>query len=299
MKKTVFLALALALCLAAGCTSQQNANNDEVRAVYYLNQTDSGRRLGYEVASFDGSRELPDQIRDVIEAMRIPLNKNDLSLISKDIELTEVQVFGSTVVIRFSDEFDKLSVIESSLLSSGVTLSLMEISEIRYVRVTGSEAEGTVFMGNQSILLDDEDLRLSAFEIEVYPVSRKNNSLFSYKMRIVTEEEEITPLIVLEEMISGQLGVTAPFDGRMDVRTVSGPNGEGVVRADLYVPVEMDLTGREADIFSIVDSLCSCRGVTAVNIIINGRAPSERGLKGCDGPLSFNSAYLGESDFGQ
>ncbi|MEA4919622.1 MAG: GerMN domain-containing protein [Clostridiaceae bacterium] len=299
MKKTVFIALTLALCLIAGCATQQSTSSDEVRAVYFLTQTETGRRLGYEVASFDGSRELKDQIRDVIEAMRTPLNKNDISLIWNDIELSEVQVFGSTVVIRFSDEFEKLSVIEASLLSSGVTLSLMEISQIRYVRVIGGEAGGTVFMGNQSILLDDEDLRLSAFEIGVYPVSREDNNLFSYQMRIVTEEEKITPLIVLKEMISGQLGVTAPFDGRMDIRSVSAPNQDGLVRADLYVPVEMDLTGREVDIFSIVDSLCSCRGVTAVNVTINGRVPSERNLKGCDGPLAFNSEFLGESDFGQ
>ena len=117
-------------------------------------------------------------------------------------------------------------------------------------------------------------------------------------MRIVTEKEVVTPQLVLSEMVNGQFGASAPFDGRMDVRSVTSPTVDGGIRADLYVPVEMDISNAYCDIYSIVNSLCSCRGVSEVTITINGRQPSDRGLEGCDGSMTADDSYLGENDLG-
>ena len=295
MRKRMYSALLMILCLLsfASCDSSPPSKKPSARAVYFLTQTEHGRELSYEVVSFDDQKDLEGRIADVIEAMKNPVNENNTSLIPHGVELSQVQVFGSTVVVRFSEQYASISAIESSLLSAGVTLSLTEMDEISYVRVTGGESRGTTFMSSRSLVLDDGDLRLTAFEVTVYLVDRETGRLVPRKMRILTEEDELTPEILLYEMINGQLGGSAPFDGRMDVRGVTLPNEEGTVRVDVYVPVEMDLTGREADIYSIVNTLFECRGVRGVTVTINGSPPSDRKITGCDGVMKSDSSYLG------
>lgn len=285
-----------ALLLLCACGRQTAAEAAPARAVYFLTETESGRELGYEVVEFPQGGETEQQIREVIEAMRHPLNKNDHSVIAEDIELREVEVFGSTVVVRFSEGYDRLSPVESSLLHAAVTLSLSEIDEVRYVRVTGDSRGEANFMNSSSVLLDDDDLRLSVFEVEVYPYDRATEKIFPQKLRILSEKAALTPQIILDAFVSGRLGDNAPFDGRMDVRSVAGPGSTGMVRVELYIPVEMDLRGREAELYSVVNSLFACRSVQSVTVLIGGSPPSERGLQGCDGPLVFCTDYIESGD---
>lgn len=286
MKKTaLFTAIIFAACLLASCGGG-GAEPELIRPVYYLTSGEAGRSLGYELMAFDDDdMELSQRIAGIIDAMRSPINENDTSLLDDNMRLDDVQVFGSTVVVRFSEEYDGLTPIERSLLDAGVTLSLLEIEEISYVRVTGADFRPVFFRGASSILLDDGDLRLSAFEMDVYPVDRANNTLFVHHMRIVTEKEELTPALLLEEMQGGGLGSAAPFEGKMDIRSVTVLNDNGDIRADIHLPSDMELTGMENDIYSIVNSLSECRGVRTVTVVINGHEPSARGLVGFDGPL--------------
>lgn len=292
MKKWIPMLLTFLLLFSSCGQTIPAAEVQPAHAVYFLTETTGGRELGYEIVPLEMSGSIEQQIRDVIEAMQNPLNANDRSVIGEEVELQAVDVFGSTVVIRFSEGYDCLSEIERSLLNSAVVLSMEGISDISYIRVTGDRSSSASFMNENSVLLEDGDLRLSTFEIEVYPVDPSTGRLMSYHLNISSEQEVLTPRLVLEEMLSGQLGDAAPFDGRMDIRKVS-LSEDGSLRADLYIPVEMDLHGREADLWSVVNSLCSCRGVENVTVVINGRAPSERGLTACDGALTYDPTYIG------
>ena len=289
-------AACLGLLLLCGCGDSPAAEAAPARAVYFLTETESGRELGYEVVEFSEEEETEQQIREVIEAMRHPLNINDHSVLAEDMELREVEVFGSTVVVRFSEAYDRLTPVEISLLHAAVTLSLSEIEGVRYVRVTGGSRTEANFMSSGSVLLDDDDLRLTVFEVEVWPYDRETGQLFSQQLRILTEKDTLTPQLILDAFLSGQLGDNMPFDGRMDVRSAVGPGAGGMVRVELYVPVEMDLRGREAELYSLVNSLFACRSVESVSVLIGGREPSERGLVGCDGPLVFNADYIENGD---
>lgn len=291
MKHTVRIAaLLMGLLLCTACADPAVDPETPARAVYYLAEGENGRTLDYEILSLpEGSTE--QKIRDVLEAMRHPVNTNHISLLQEEIELESVEVFGSTVVIRFSPAYDRLQEIERSLLHSGIVLSLKEMEDIGYIRVTGSQSSMVSFMNADSVVLEDSDLRLTTFDIEVYPVDRSTGRLVAYPLHIASEQEVLTPRMVLEEMMAGSLGEAAPFDGRMDVRNVVADD-ENSLRADLYVPVELDLRGREADLWSVVNSLCSCRGIENVTVVINGRAPSERGLRGCDGVLWYDAGWI-------
>jgi len=293
MKRTVWIAALLMglLFLCTACAEPAVAPGTPARAVYYLTEGERGRTLDYEILSLpEGTPE--QKIRNVLEAMRHPVNNNHIPLLREEVELKSVEVFGSTVVIRFSSAYDQLKEIERSLLHSGIVLSLQEMEDIGYVRITGSQSGMVGFMNADAVVLEDSDLRLTTFDIEVYPVDRSTGRLVAYPLHIASEREVLTPQMVLEEMMAGSLGEAAPFDGRMDVRNVTS-SGEHSLHADLYVPVELDLRGREADLWSVVNSLCSCRGVEEVTVVINGRAPSECGLQNCDGALTYNADFIG------
>ena len=290
MKKYLSLLLPLLLLCLSACSQTVAEETQPARAVYYLSETDTGRELDYEIVHLpEGAAE--QQIRDIIAAMRTPVNANHRSLLPEAVELEKVEVFGSTVVIRFSEAYDEMSEIDRSMLVAAINLSLAEVGDIRYARVTGMRSSIAGFMNEESVVLEDSDLRLTSFEIEVYPVDHSVQKLVPYALHISSEQEVLTPYMVLEEMMAGQLGEAAPFDGRMDVRNVV-QQGENGLKADLYVPVEMDLRGREADVWSVVNSLCSCRGIEYVTVIINGNVPSERGLEGCDGILFYDPSWI-------
>ncbi len=294
MKRTLWWMLPGLMALLVfftACDQTPAAEEEPARAVYYLNKSAGGRMLEYEVLALnEGTAE--QQIRDTLAAMRAPVNANHTALLPDTVELRAVEVFGSTVVIRFSQGYDQLSEIERSMLNSAIVLSLQEVESIGYIRVTGERTSMVSYMNAEAVLLEDRDLRLTSFEIEVYPVDRSTGHLMAYSLHIASEREVLTPRMVLEEMLSGVLGEATPFDGRMDIRNVA-TDETGRLRADLYVPVEMDLQGREADLWSVVNSLCSCRGVEQVTVVLNGSVPSERGLKGCDGPLTYNAEWIG------
>lgn len=287
--RLVPLLFVLLLCLS-GCDQMSAEEIQPARAVYFLAESDSGRELDYEIVHLpEGTAE--QQICDIIEAMRTPVNTNHRSLLPEAVKLQKVEVFGSTVVIRFSAAYDTMTAIDQSMLVAAINLSLAEVGDIRYARVTGERSSIAGFMNEESVVLEDRDLRLTSFEIEVYPVDRSVQKLIPYTLHISSEREVLTPRMVLEEMLAGQLGEAAPFEGRMDIRNVS-THGENGLKADLYVPVEMDLQGREAEVWSVVNSLCSCRGIDYVTIIINGNVPSERGLQDCDGILFYDPTWI-------
>ncbi len=289
--KRLSLLLLSLLCLLTACGQPVAEEEDGAHAVYFLQEGTEGRSLAYEVMRLqEGNTQ--QQIESVLEAMRTPLNNNHTPLLRSDIQVRAVEVFGSTVVVRLSGSYDQLSAIDRSLLDSAITLSVCGIEEVRYVRITGELSSAAGFMSENSVVLEDSDLRLSAFDIEVYPVDRSSGRLVPYQLHISTEEEVLTPRMVLEEMLAGSLGEAAPFEGHMDIRSVT-TSETGTLRAELYVPVEIDLHGREADFWSVVNSLCSCRGVDLVTVAINGNAPSERGLRNCDGLLSYDAQWIG------
>ncbi|MBQ3062910.1 MAG: GerMN domain-containing protein [Clostridia bacterium] len=298
MRKLILL---LTACLLAfcGCSSIPDDGSSEVISVYYLTSDESGKSLGYEVFTPDASLPVDGRIDEILRRMKNPMNENNRSLIPEGVEVKEVRVFGSTVVVSFGGEkLDLMDDLDRSLLSAGVTLSLSGVSEIGYVRVSDGRAN-PFFMNGDAILLDDEDLRLSVFELTVYTVDRENNTLEDQQISVISENDELDPQLVVSDMLDGRFGSAAPFEGRMDVRSISKPNERGVVRAEIFVPVEMGLKGYEADLHALVNSLCSCRGVEYVAVTINGRVPSERGIEGCDIPMAFNDTYLEETQFDQ
>ena len=290
-KKIPMVLLLMLFCVLSGCQHPAAKEEDAARAVYFLMEGEHGRTLAYEIVQLPEG-PLQQQIEAVLDAMRTPLNTNHIPLLQKDIQVQSVEVFGSTVVVRLTGGYDQLSSISRSLLDSAITLSLCELEDIRYVRITGDRGNTVGFMSENSVVLEDSDLRLTAFDIEVYPVDRSSGYLVPYQLHIASEEEILTPRMVLEEMMAGTLGEAAPFDGRMDVRNVIQLE-ENSLRAELYIPVEMDLRGREVDLWSVVNTLCSCRGIEQVSVVINGSTPSERGLKDCDGPLAYDSQWVG------
>ena len=279
------------LLVCTACDQSGSGAETPAHTVYYLTESEVGRELDYEILSVpEGTVE--QQIRAILSAMRKPMNANHRTLLPDSVEIKAVEVFGSTVVIRFSSGYDRLPEIERSMLNSAVVLSMQALEDIGFIRVTGERTSMAGYMNADSVVLEDSDLRLTSFEIEVYPVDRSTGKLVPYPLHIASEQEVLTPRMVLEEMMGGILGEAAPFDGRMDVRNVTS-NGENSLRADLYVPVELELKGREADLWSVVNSLCSCRGVETVTVVINGSAPSERGLEGCDGLLAYDARWIG------
>ena len=291
MKKIVIALLLALLCLLSACGHPVAEEEGNAQAVYFLMEGEQGRTLAYEVIDLQEDT-LQLQIEAVLEAMRTPVNTNHTALLSEDIQVRAVEIFGSTVVIRLTGGYDQLSTIGRSLLDSAITLSLCELEEVRYVRITGDRSNAVGFMSESSVVLEDSDLRLSAFDIEVYPVDSSTDRLVPYQLHISSEQEVLTPRMVLDEMMAGTLGEAAPFDGRMDIRSILS-TGEHSLRAELYVPVEMDLQGREVELWSVVNTLCSCRGIEEVTIIINGSDPSERGLQNCDGPLRYDAQWIG------
>ena len=290
-KKIPVVLLLMLLALLTACNPPMVGKEDTASTVYFLMEGEHGRTLAYEIVQLpEGS--LQQQIEAVLEAMRTPLNTNHTPLLQENMHVRAVEVFGSTVVVRLTGGYDQLNSIGRSLVDSAITLSLCELEEVRYVRITGDRGNAVGFMSESSVVLEDSDLRLTAFDIEVYPVDRSSGRLVPYQLHIASEEEVLTPRMVLEEMMAGTLGEAAPFDGRMDVRNVIQTDTNSL-RAELYIPVEMDLRGREADLWSVVNTLCSCRGIEQVSVVINSNVPSDRGLKDCDGLLTYDPQWIG------
>ena len=165
MKKKIVIAFLLVLFgLLSACNRPMVGKEDTASAVYFLMEGESGRTLAYEIVNLPEG-PLQQQIEAVLAAMRTPLNTNHTPLLRSDIQVRTVEVFGSTVVVRLTGGYDQLSAIGRSLLDSAITLSLCELEEVRYVRITGDRGNAVGFMSESSVVLEDSDLRLTSFDI--------------------------------------------------------------------------------------------------------------------------------------
>lgn len=296
MKSRIALLALLLLAALAACGGRQDSAPRDTARVYFLATPETGRggeRLAYEYRSVKNPGT-SESLRQLIADMYTPRAAGNRSVIPQDVILQSLTRFSSVVIVDFSAEYRDLSPLEQSLLSGGVAMTLLGQEGVAYVRIT-SDGEAQPPMGNQyysleQIMLTSDAVALNAYDVTLYFLTADGAGLSAVQRTIKTADEYPTPKTLLEQLLTppAEGGLQAPLSGESDLISCWLDEG-GLCHIDLAQL--MPGAQGAAQLYALVNTVTGDSSVEGVLVTVKGQLPSEYGVPGCDGVLTFSRAF--------
>lgn len=291
MKK--LMSLAWAFMLLSSCalpSSPAAAPSADAVPVHYM------RGVNVVTEQHDVSGEsMLQRVNALLDAMRAPADAALQPLAPRGLAAVRVIINFNTATVDFSEQYNRLSDLSRALLCTAISQSMFVFADVNYVRFSClGEFLGPVadrYFDAQTVMLDDSLIRFNAWEVVLYFPTAKHNGLTAAETTVKAEERELSPALLLAQLMQGVGSNLVPFRGAVKTYTLT-------VRGALCL---VDLTpspntgfplGQPADVYAIVNTLCSLGNIERVKITISGRAPSIYGISDCDGELVFNQSLL-------
>ena len=291
MKKLMSLAWALMLLSSCALPSlPTDAPGANSVPVHYMR----GVNLVAEQHEVSGESML-QRVNALLDAMRAPSDAALQSLAPRGLAAVRVIINFNTATVDFSDQYNRLSDLSRTLLCTAISQSMFVFADVNYVRFSclGEflDPVGDRYFDAQTAMLDDSLIRFNAWEVPLYYPTAKHDGLTVAEATVKAEERELSPALLLAQLMQGDGINLVPFRGAVKNYTLT-------VRGALCL---VDLTpapntgfplGQPADVYAIVNTLCSLGNIERVEVTIAGRIPSIYGITGCDGELVFNQSLL-------
>ncbi len=291
MRKLLSLTCAFMLLSSCALTSSPDAApSEDTVPVHYMRSVN----LVTELHEVSGESML-QHVNALLDAMRAPFDPSLQPLAPRGLKAVRVIINYNTATVDFSEQYNRLSELSRALLCTAISQSMFAFADVNYVRFSClGEFLGPVgdrYFDAQTAMLDDSLIRFNAWEVVLYFPTDKHNGLTAAETTVKAEERQLSPALLLAQLMQGTGKNLLPFRGAVKSYTLT-------VRGALCL---VDLTpapntgfplGQPADVYAIVNTLCSLGNIERVKITIAGRAPSIYGISDCDGELVFNQSLL-------
>lgn len=291
MKKLMSLAWAFMLLTSCALpTLPSPAPGANWVPVYYMR----GVNLITEQHDVSGESML-QRVNALLDAMRAPSDGALQSLAPRGLTAVRVIINFNTATVDFSDQYNRLSDLSRALLCTAVSQSMFVFAEVNYVRFSclGEFLTPVAdrYFNAQTVMLDDSLIRFNAWKVMLYFPTETHNGLTAVETTVKAEERELSPALLLEQLMQGLGSNLVPFRGAVKTYTLTVQGSLCLVDLTPAPSTGFPL-GQPADVYAIVNTLCSLGNIERVEVTISGRIPSIYGISGCDGELVFNQSLL-------
>lgn len=217
MMKRKCLAAWLVFCVLflSACGSRRSVGDDEP-CIYYVNA--EGTRLIKESFDFDGAVK-EDQINRTLEALQKETDSVDYkSPFPEGISVERWELQDTTLNLYFGSAYSELKSSEELLLRAAVVQTLVQISDVEYVRFFVQDVPLTDHNGQDIGYMRAEDF-----------VQNIGSSLHTYqagnfKLYFANEKGDM----LLEENVSVRYNSNMSKEKLIVEKLVKGPSGEGL-----------------------------------------------------------------------
>ncbi len=280
IKCVVIYLMILSMVFSAGCSRKKSGKKDGEIYLYYINKNqDKLIKTAYKVKS----SEPEEAAQEVLNQMNKTSKKlNVITAKPQEVVINGIRYENRQLIIDFGSGYNDVSNIREMLLRSAVVLTVTQIDGIDKVMFTVSgkdllkkngEMVGTM---NRESFVDNSGSNVSTYtkvDTTIYFADETGKRLKPYNYTGYCDQNTSAEKMILQKLVSGAVGEgyvrTLPDNvGIMSV--VTKDNICYINFNDVFLQ-EMNNVSKEAEIYSIVNSLCELSYISRVSISVNGK----------------------------
>ena len=136
MKRVVAAAMALLLSVFASACGQESRG--DMTKVYFMQLPVAGQNLKgyvYEMRNIE-EQDISKKCAAIIEAMKIPDEKANMSLIPEGMKINSIKVAGDIAFLDLSYHYKEMGSLERVQTSASIAKSFFATEEINYLSIT-------------------------------------------------------------------------------------------------------------------------------------------------------------------
>lgn len=289
----LLLAAALLLC---GCGAVEKQPDAPTMQLYGLSGTPGGDAIAaVEVdwtscAGLDTQRQAEVLLLQLLGGCADPDYR---SPIPSNVQLYSCQVEGSAAQVDLSAAYGQLSGIDLTIADYCITLTLTQLPGVSVVRITvdGRELayrDHQLLLAREVLMTSEEDV-VRTLAVRLYFPAKSMGQLAPESRMLTLYEGESAAVAIMEELLAGPktTNLLSLLPEGFQVLTVRVE--DGVCMLNLPRSDEALLPQTEAEqqmlVQGIVNSLCSAKGISSVQLLLDGELSATFGSVDISQPL--------------
>lgn len=290
----IILLLTVSISGFVGCSKKEETGYD----IFYKNG--AGNQLvtvKYESETKDTlqlTKELIDKMKDVQKKSKY------VCLMPEYVVIEDVTLDSDIVSVYFNKGYNDMPDEAELLLRMGLVKTITQLPEIKYVQIYVENAVAQYSDGKSMWLLDADDFvddsvsgmaSIEWREVDLYYSNSLGDKLVRKRQKIAYSKNVSLEKVVMERLISGPSdSETEPtLPSNLKLLSISVVDSVCYVNLDSSFLTEMVNVSSEIPVYSIVNTLCSLKGISSVQIMINGdTTKAYRDTVPLDSNLQFN-----------
>ncbi len=283
----------------AGCSKSEetgydifykNGAGNQLVTVKYESETKNTLKL---------ARELIDQMQEMQKKSKY------ICLMPEYVAVENVTLESDVVSVYFNKGYNDMPDDAELLLRAGLVKTITQIPEVRYVQIYVENVVAQYSDGKSMWLLEADDFvddsvggmaSIEWREVDLYYANSLGDKLVRKRQKIAYSKNVSLEKVVMERLISGPSDNDSEATLPVNLKLLSISVVEGVcyVNLDSSFLNEMVNVSSELPVYSIVNTLCSLKGIDSVQIMINGdTTKAYRDTVPLDSNLQFNYDIVG------
>lgn len=257
-------------------------NNDKGENRYYLYYQNKNQTKLVTVNHYTDETDTGRLVEELLKAMNETSNKiNKVTAIPSNVSIVKWKVEDKILFIDFDSSYMEMNKISEILCRSAVVLTLTQIPGIDYVYFSVkdealTDVSGKV-IGNMKALdfIDNSGSTINSYEKRtsvIYYADEKGEKLLPREVSTVYSTNTSMEKFIIEQLQKGSGGedVKRTIPPEVKLNSISTKDGICYVNFDAeFLNANLEISA-EAEIYSIVNSLCELSYVNKVQISING-----------------------------
>lgn len=290
----VILLLTVSIFGTVGCSKNEEKGYD----IFYKNG--AGNQLvavKYESETKDAlqlAKELIDQMKEMQKKSKY------VCLMPEYVIIEDVTLESDIVSVYFNKGYNDMPDDAELLLRAGLVKTITQIPEIQYVQIYVENAVAQYSDGKSMWLLEADDFvddsvsgmdSIEWREVDLYYANSLGDKLVRKRQKIAYSKNVSLEKVVMERLISGPSDNDSEptLPSNLKLLSISVVDGVCYVNLDSSFLTEMVNVSSELPVYSIVNTLCSLKGISSVQIMINGdTTKAYRDTVPLDSALQFN-----------
>ena len=296
VKKIFICILACSLMLSVGCISRTgNKKKKGEIYLYYINKNQNKLvKTTYKPKETEPEKAAKEVLDKMNETSKQP---NVIIAKPQEVAINGIKYEKNQLVIDFDSGYYDMGSVREVLLRSAVVLTVTQLEEIEQVVFTVSgkdlvkkngELVGTMkadsFVDNSGSNVDS----YTKVETTIYYADETGKKLKPYQYTGYCDQNTSAEKLIVQKLVNGTdaEGYVRTLPQNLEIMSVVTKNNICYVNFNQGFLQEMSDVSKEAQIYSIVNSLCELSYISRVSISINGKTDIMYGDN-----LSLEKAY--------
>ena len=304
MRKRLWPVLLAVFLLLCACTTMPRSETmvQPVRFYYRTSETDFSAEDGILRAEL---RDLGSKTYTDTELFELyfhgPLSKDLISPIGADTKLDSVErIENDTLVFYLTRSKDSPAAFNHALTYACLAKTALELDNVRevhfYVALPDGSEEEKVFT-QEDLLLFDTGETPQTMEVTLYYSDESGSLLLTEKRQILPVSDHELPMTVLELLLSppNSTGMKSALPSDTVVQNLSISDGICTVDFNRSFLINRPISeqAEQLAILSVVNTLCELDGITAVQLLSEGKKLDRYVNLNLSHPWSLDEAVVG------